>query len=144
MNIAVGFDHAGVTLRGVVIEHLEAAGHRIIDHGTRGSESVDYPDFAHLVSRSVLSGEALFGILVCGTGVGMSIAANRHKGIRAALCTNAYLARMVRAHNNANVLCMGARVTGPGAAADIIDTFLRTEYEGGRHDRRLDKIESCE
>ncbi len=141
MKVAIGFDHAGVDLRAIVIDRIRAAGHEILDFGTDSTASVDYPDHAHLVARAVESGEAALGVLVCGTGLGMSYAANRHAGVRAALCTDSYLARMSRLHNDANVLCLGARVIGAGVAADILDAFFATEFEGGRHARRVEKIE---
>ncbi|MCL4232968.1 MAG: ribose 5-phosphate isomerase B [Deltaproteobacteria bacterium] len=141
MKVAIGFDHAGVDLRAVVIERIRAAGHEILDFGTDSTSSVDYPDHAHLVARAVENGEAALGVLVCGTGLGMSYAANRHPGVRAAVCTDSYLARMARLHNDANVLCLGARVVGAGVAGDILDAFFATGFEGGRHARRLEKIE---
>lgn len=141
MKVAIGFDHAGVDLRAVVIDRIRTAGHEIVDFGTDSHASVDYPDHAHLVARAVATGEADFGVLVCGTGLGMSYAANRHPGVRAALCTDSYLAKMARLHNDANVLCLGARVIGAGVAADILDAFLTTDFEGGRHARRIGKIE---
>ncbi|MCC6160347.1 MAG: ribose 5-phosphate isomerase B [Deltaproteobacteria bacterium] len=141
MKVAIGFDHAGVDLRAVVIERIRAAGHEIVDFGTDSQASVDYPDHAHLVARAVEDGEAALGVLVCGTGLGMSYAANRHPGVRAAVCTDSYLAKMARLHNDANVLCLGARVIGAGVAADILDAFFTTGFEGGRHARRVEKIE---
>lgn len=140
-KVAVGFDHAGFVLRDIVLDRVKAAGHLCIDMGTKDSEPVDYPDFAHKVAGAVSRGEADWGVLVCGTGLGMCYAANRHKGVRAAACTNAYLAEMSRRHNDAKVLCLGARVIGPGVAARVLDIFFSTDYEGGRHQRRIAKIE---
>ncbi|MCZ7583223.1 MAG: ribose 5-phosphate isomerase B [Deltaproteobacteria bacterium] len=141
MKIAVGNDHAGLPLMKTLKEYLRARGHELVDHGTDSEDSVDYPDYAHEVAASVSSGKADLGLLVCGTGIGMSIAANRHPGVRAALCADGYMARMARMHNFANVLCMGARVLGPGVAMEILDVFLHTPFEGGRHERRVEKLE---
>ena len=139
--VALGADHGGVALKDALVLWLEERGAAFTDVGTAGEESVDYPDFAEEVVRLVLDGTARFGVLVCGTGIGMSIAANRHRGIRAALCTSSYMARMARAHNDANVLCLGGRVIGAGQAADILQAFLDGEFAGGRHTRRLGKID---
>ncbi len=142
MKVAVGCDHAGFPLKADVIEALAALGHEAHDVGASdATTSVDYPDFAHLVARTVASGEAGLGILVCGSGIGMSIAANRHRGVRAVVCSEAYSARMSRLHNDANVLCFGARVVGPGVARSLVETFVSTAFEGGRHARRVLKIE---
>lgn len=140
MRIAIGSDHAGLELKASVIALLEDKGIEVIDKGAYSTESVDYPDFAKAVSAVVLE-EEILGILICGTGVGISIAANRIRGIRAALCTDEFTARMSRAHNDANILCMGARVVAPGLAGSIVEAFLSTTFEGGRHARRLEKIE---
>ncbi len=139
--IALGADHGGVTLKDAVAEALRAAGHPVLDMGTDGTASVDYPDFAGQVCRAVLDGRARFGVLVCGTGIGMSIAANRHGGIRCALIHDVTGARLTRAHNDANVIAFGGRTTGVETALDSLRAFLATPYEGGRHDRRLQKIE---
>ncbi|MEC9464740.1 MAG: ribose 5-phosphate isomerase B [Myxococcota bacterium] len=144
MKIALGSDHGGMKLRQLIAEHLSEAGHTIADHGTDSSESCDYPKFAELVSRSVASGEAELGILVCGSGIGMSIAANKIEGVRAALCFNTYMGRMTRMHNDANVLCLGERVLGQGTALSVVDAFVSTSFEGGRHQRRLDLITQLE
>ena len=144
MKIALGSDHGGIKLRQLIAEHLSQAGHTIADFGTDSTESCDYPKFAELVSRSVTSGEAELGILVCGSGIGMSIAANKIEGVRAALCFNTYMGRMTRLHNNANVLCLGERVLGQGTALSIVDAFVSTSFEGGRHQRRLDLITQLE
>lgn len=142
-TVFLGSDHAGVALKAALVAHLQAAGHDVVDLGPAEAKSVDYPDFAKLVCRRVLDTPEAAGILVCGTGIGMSMAANRMPGIRAALCVNEYLARMTRLHNDANVLCLGERVVGVGLAAAIADVFLATDFEGGRHRRRVDLIESC-
>ncbi|WP_337876428.1 ribose 5-phosphate isomerase B [Elioraea sp.] len=138
--VAIGADHAGFPLKAALAEALAAIGHAVLDCGTDGTASVDYPDFAHAVCRAVISGQARFGVLVCGTGIGMSIAANRHPDIRCALVHDATGARLARAHNDANVLALGARMTGPEPALDALRVFLATPYEGGRHARRLAKL----
>jgi len=140
-RISVGADHAGWELKDALKAVIESLGLEVVDRGTNGPESVDYPDFAHRVCADVLSGDCDFGLLVCGTGFGMSIAANRHRGIRAAVCSESFGARMTRQHNDANVLCLGSRVVGAGVAEDILRVFLTTDYEGGRHARRVAKIE---
>ena len=137
----IGADHAGFELKTVLLDTLSAQGIRWKDVGTFGSESVDYPDFAFEVARGVASGRAVSGILICGTGIGMSIAANRVAGVRAALCNDLYTARMARAHNNANILALGSRVVGSGLALAIVQTFLETPFEKGRHRRRIKKME---
>ena len=144
MKIALGSDHGGINLRQLIANHLSDAGHVISDFGTESTDSCDYPKFAESVSRAVTSGEAELGILVCGSGIGMSIAANKVDGIRAALCFNTYMGRMTRLHNNANVLCLGERVLGQGTALSIVDAFVSTSFEGGRHQRRLDLITQLE
>ncbi|MGK7861481.1 ribose 5-phosphate isomerase B [Falsiroseomonas sp. E2-1-a4] len=138
--IALGSDHAGIGLKATLRAALEAAGHPVLDLGTHGPESVDYPDFAHAVCGAVLEGKARFGVLVCGTGIGISIAANRHEGIRCALIHDATGARLTRQHNDANVLALGARMIGAEVALDALNVFLTTPYEGGRHDRRVLKL----
>ncbi len=143
-KIAVGADHGGYELKGVIVEHLRQSGYVVQDFGTHGLESVDYPDYAYQVARAVAAGEYDLGILICGTGIGMSIAANKIVGVRAAVCGDTYSARMSRLHNNANILCLGGRVLGPGLALDIVDVWLRTEFEGGRHARRVEKIRQME
>lgn len=139
MVIAVGCDHAGFDL----MQNLKATltEYQVLDLGTHGPTPADYPRFALAVARKVASGEADRGILVCGTGIGMAIAASRIKGIRAALCTNEYMARMARAHNDANVLCLGGRVLGSGVAEGILEAFLHTAFAGGRHAERLALID---
>lgn len=138
--VAIGGDHAGLPLKRVLQEALAAAGHPLLDFGTNEAASVDYPDFAHRVAAAVQDGRARFGVLVCGSGVGMAIAANRHPGIRAAVLHHATEARLTRAHNDANLAAFGARLTGPEVALDALRAFLSTSYEGGRHDRRLAKL----
>lgn len=142
-TVCIGSDHAGLALKKVLVPLLEQDGWTVEDMGTETGDSCDYPDFAHGVCARVLETGA-FGILICGTGLGMSMAANRHKGIRAALCCLEFHARMAREHNNANVLCLGERITAPGLAAELARIFLTTEFAGGRHQRRIEKIESCE
>jgi ribose 5-phosphate isomerase B len=138
--VALGCDHAGPALKAALRAALEAAGHPVLDLGTDGPDSVDYPDFAHAVAAAVEQGRARFGVLVCGTGIGMAIAANRHPGIRAAVLHGTTEARLARAHNDANVACFGARVIGVETALDALRSFLATPYDGGRHDRRLAKL----
>ena len=137
----VGADHGGVELKAVLIERLQAWGQAVEDAGTDSAASVDYPDFAAKVAEGVASGRADLGLLVCGTGIGMSIKANRYAGVRAALCTTSYMARMARAHNDANVLCLGGRVLGAGQAEDILRAFMDGAFEGGRHARRIAKFD---
>ncbi len=139
-TIAIGSDHAGLPLKEALRAALEAAGHPVTDVGTHGPESVDYPDFAHAVCAAVAEGRAARGVLVCGTGIGMAISANRHPAIRAAVLHDGTEARLTRAHNDANVACFGARTTGVETAQDALRLFLETPYEGGRHDRRLAKL----
>ena len=141
MKIALGSDHAGFPLKKDIREYLELKGLEVIDVGTFSLDSVDYPDFATAVATKILDGNASLGILVCGTGLGMAITANRYIGIRAVTVSECYSAEMGRAHNNANVLCLGARVVGLGLACRIIDSFLNVAYEGGRHERRVAKID---
>jgi ribose 5-phosphate isomerase B len=143
-RITIGADSAGFELKGSVIAHLKKQGYEVIDMGTDSSESCDYPVFARKVSEDVLSNPGTLGILICGTGIGMSMAANKHNGIRAALCSDTYSARLTRNHNDANLLCMGARVIGPALALDIVDSFLGAEFEGGRHKRRIDMFVDIE
>lgn len=144
MKLAIGSDHAGYALKEVVKQHLISTGHTVIDYGTHDASSVDYPDYAALVSQSVMENESEFGILICYTGIGMSITANKFKGIRAGCVGDVEGAYLTRAHNNANVLCMGSRKTTDQLACDIADTFIRTEFEGGRHERRVKKMMDIE
>ena len=138
--IALGADHGGVALKNRLAAVMIEAGYQVADYGTDGPDSVDYPDFAHAVCAAVAEQRADFGVLVCGTGIGMSIAANRNPLIRCALVHDVTTARLTRAHNDANVLALGARITGEEVAMDILHTFLATEFEGGRHERRLAKL----
>lgn len=143
-KVAVGCDHAGLELKNQVAKVLGARGFDVVDVGTFGNDSVDYPDFASQVSRMVGSKEAAFGVLVCGTGLGMSIVANKYRGVRAAVCTTEFEARATRAHNDANVLCLGERVVGVGLGVAIAEAFFDTAFEGGRHERRVQKIADAE
>lgn len=138
MKISIGADHGGYRLKEAICSLLEELGHQVTDRGTDSEKSVNYPDFADVVTGDVLAGTADRGILICGTGLGMSMAANRKKGIRAALCQESFSARMSREHNNANVLCLGERVTGQGLAVDIVRTWLAAEFAGGRHLQRIE------
>jgi ribose 5-phosphate isomerase B len=144
MTIAIGADHAGFLLKEQLRRLLERQGHQVLDEGTHSTESCDYPDFAYAVARDLLAGRAERGVLVCSTGVGMSIAANKAPGIRAALGTTAEEVRLTRSHNNANVLTLGARFLDEAAASALVTTFLNTEFEGGRHARRISKIAEIE
>ena len=139
--IAVASDHAGVALKTEICRVLRNLGLEVEDLGPSETTSVDYPDYAHLMARAVSDGRIDRGILICGTGIGMSMAANRHPGVRAALCHDAYTAEMARLHNDANVLCMGARAIGGGVAEQIAKIFVETPFEGDRHQRRVAKIE---
>lgn len=140
-TLAIASDHAGFALKEQLKLALEQMGQRFEDLGTRDERSCDYPDFAHAVARGVAEGRFALGVLVCGTGLGMSMAANRHAGVRAALCTESFAARMARAHNDANVLCLGSRVVGAGVAQEILRAFLEGRFEGGRHAGRVAKLE---
>jgi ribose 5-phosphate isomerase B len=143
-KIAIGSDHAGFALKSQLADHLREAGHEVDDLGTHSEESVDYPEYGALVARAVVDGQAEYGVCVCGTGIGIGIAANKVKGARAAVVHDATSARMARQHNDANVVCVGARLTGSQAAADAVDAFLAAEFEGGRHQRRIDEITELE
>lgn len=144
MIIALGSDHGGVHLKATIKEHLLSQGHDVKDLGTHTEESCDYPDISRVVAKDVLEGDSEVGILVCGTGIGIGIAANKVKGIRAALCHDTFSAHAAREHNNANILTMGERVIGPSLALEIVDVFLRSKFEGGRHQNRIDKIAALE
>ncbi len=144
MRIAVACDHAGLTLKEEVVEGLQKLGHAVEDFGTHDNHSVDYPDFASRVARAVREGQVDAGVLVCGTGIGMSIVANKYRGVRAAVCTTEFEARMARSHNDANVLCMGERIIGAGVAADTLRAFLDGKFAGGRHADRVKKIMALE
>lgn len=141
LKVVIGADHAGFHYKEIVIDYLKARNIEFIDVGTYTPESCDYPEIARKVAEKVIHCEADRGILICGTGIGVSIAANKVHGIRAALCGDTYSARVSRAHNNANVLCLGSRVVGEHLALDIVDIWLKTGFEGGRHKRRVDMIE---
>lgn len=142
--IALGSDHGGLALKQEVIRHLEKKGVPFHDFGTYTEESCDYPLYAEKVGKAVAAGEYEKGVLVCGTGIGISIAANKLRGVRAALCGDCFSAEFTRRHNDANVLALGGRVIGPGLACRIVDIFLETEFEGGRHSRRLEQIAALE
>ena len=141
-QIVIGSDHGGFILKGQLIRHLESRGITVTDVGTYSADSCNYPDIADALCKRIQSGEFELGILVCGTGIGMSIAANKHSGIRAAACENTFSARMTRMHNNANVLCLGARVHEFEKIVEITDAFLGAEFLGGRHQRRVDMLET--
>ena len=140
-RLILGADHAGVELKQQLSEVAEEQGYEVRDLGTHSGDSVDYPDFAHKVADAVANDADALGLLVCGTGQGMSMAANRHPGVRAAVCADVFSAKMARQHNGANVLCLGARVVGHGHASEILRAFLGSTFEGGRHERRVRKIE---
>jgi len=144
VRIAIGSDHRGFALKEALKELLAELGHDWVDFGCQTEEPVDYPDIARPLAEAVATGEYERGILICGSGVGMSIAANKVKGIRAALCENSFTARLARRHNDANVLCLGSWCIGQGLAEDIVRLFLSEDFEGGRHARRLDKIRAIE
>ncbi len=142
--ITIGSDHAGFELKLKVIEHLKSRGIEVIDVGTDSADSCDYPAFARAVCKNVQDGVTELGILICGTGIGMSMAANKHRGIRAAACSDTFSARLTRLHNDANVLCFGERVVGFGLACDLVDNFIDADFEGGKHQRRVDMITAIE
>lgn len=141
-KIAIASDHGGYELKKAIVELFLEKGIEFDDIGTNSTESVDYPDFAHDVAGRIANGQNSRAILICGTGIGMSITANRYENVRAALCNDVFSAKMSRQHNDANVLVLGGRVVGPGLAREIVDTWLQAEFEGGRHLRRLGKIEN--
>ena len=143
-TIAIACDHAALDLKGEIIKYLESNGVEYVDYGTYTPDSCNYPDYAEKVCDAVTGGKQDLGILVCGTGIGMSMAANKCKGIRAACCTDTFSARFTRLHNDANMLCMGARVIGAGLACDIADIFINTDFEGGRHQTRVDMVMALE
>ena len=143
-KLVIGCDHAAPELKAIVRDHLIARGFDVVDVGTHTTDSCNYPDYAHALCEKIQSGECELGILICGTGIGMSMAANKHKGIRAACCSDTFSARLTRLHNDANVLCLGARVVGPGLAMDLVDAFLDAEFEGGKHKRRIDMFAEFE
>ena len=141
MKFYIATDHAGVDLKDYTVELLKEKGHEVIDLGPFDKTRVDYPDFAHKVASSVLEDNGSFGVLICGSGIGMSMAANRHDGIRAALCHDAYTAMVARGHNDANILCFGERIVGKGVAESILDAWIAGSFDGGRHCGRVEKIE---
>jgi ribose 5-phosphate isomerase B len=143
MKVIVGADHAGFELKEYVKELLARWGNEVEDVGAHSGASVDYPDYAQAACRKLLAGEADRAVLVCGSGVGMSMAANRFQGVRAVLCTGLYLARFSRLHNDANVLCLPGRLMGKGLAEEVLKTWLETPFEGGRHERRVKKMDEC-
>ncbi|MFC4722828.1 ribose 5-phosphate isomerase B [Geojedonia litorea] len=140
MKISIGNDHAGTEYKNAIVKHLEAKGIQIINHGTNTNDSVDYPDFVHPVANDVENNNVDFGILICGSGNGVSMTANKHNGVRAGLCWTKEIAALARQHNNANILSIPARFTAPQQAIEMVDTFLETPFEGGRHQKRVDKI----
>jgi ribose 5-phosphate isomerase B len=144
MRIAVGCDHGGFEHKNAIAEHLKERGFEVTDYGILELKSVDYPEIAEKLCKSIVDGENELGILVCGTGIGMSIAANKVKGIRAAACSEHFSAKYTRLHNNSNVLCLGGRVIGVGTAIELADLFVDTEFEGGRHQKRVDMITAIE
>lgn len=141
MKIAIGNDHTGVEYKFILKKFLEDTGHEVINFGTDETSSCDYPDYADKVAKAIQRGEADRGVLICGTGVGMSIAANKHKGIRASLCGDTYSAEFTRRHNDSNILVMGARVIGVEIMLSVAKVYFSTGFEGGRHQRRIDKID---
>ncbi len=144
MKIAIGCDHGGLEHKNAIKEHLESRGFEVVDSGIYEQVSVDYPDIAEKVCANIISGECERGFLVCGTGIGMSIAANKIKGIRAAVCSEHFSAKYTRLHNDTNILCLGGRVIGIGTALELADIFVDTEFEGGRHANRVAKITALE
>lgn len=141
MKIALGCDHAGIDLKTAIVDKLQSLGHEVVDCGTHSRESVDYPHYARAVAELVTSGQCERGVLLCGTGVGISIAANKIEGIRAVVCTEPFSAKLSRLHNNTNILALGSRVVGSELAQMILEIWLEAEFEGGRHARRVDLIE---
>jgi len=144
MKIAIGCDHGGLEHKNAILEHLKSRGFEVIDYGIYEQISVDYPQIAIKVAESITSKETELGVLICGTGIGMSLAANKIKGIRAAACSEHFSAKYTRLHNNSNILCLGGRVIGVGTAIELVDLFVNTAFEGGRHQRRIDLITEIE
>lgn len=144
MKVAIGSDHAGFSLKVIIHAYLESSGYQVIDAGPCDEQSVDYPDYAEQVARAIQKGEAQLGILICGTGLGMAISANKLNGIRAVTVTDCFSAKMARAHNDANILTLGSRVVGPGLAQHLVEVFLTTDFDGGRHLKRVQKITNLE
>ena len=143
MKFYIATDHAGYALKAFVKEYVREKGHEVVDLGPDNADRVDYPDFAKKCAHAVVADQGSFGILICGTGIGISIAANKVSGIRAGLCHDAFTAEATRAHNDANILCFGERVVGKGVIESMLDAFCDTEFEGGRHAGRVEKIETC-
>ena len=144
MKIGIGNDHSALALKAEIVEFLKEKGHEVVDYGTYTTDSCDYPVYGEKVARAVVAGEVEKGILICGTGLGISLAANKVKGIRAAVCSEPFTAKMARVHNNCNILAFGARVVGAELAKMIVETWLDAEFEGGRHQRRVDLITAIE
>ena len=144
MKIAIGNDHTAVSLKNHISDYLKNKGYEVLNVGTDSTQRTDYPIYGKKVAEKVASGECDFGVLICGTGIGISLAANKVRGIRAAVCSEPYSARLTRQHNNANIIAFGARVVGDAMAEMIVDEFLSTEYEGGRHQKRIDMITAIE
>lgn len=144
MKIAIGNDHVAVELKNIIKEHLEEQGHEVVDFGTNSTERFDYPISGYAVGKAVASGDVDLGVLICGTGVGISLAANKVHGIRACVCSEPYSAKLSREHNNTNIIAFGARVVGPELAKMIVDEWLDAEFQGGRHQRRIDMIAEIE
>lgn len=144
MKIAIGADHGGIHLKTAIVAHLKDLGHEVVDYGTDSSESCDYPLIALPLAKDVAAGDLALGILICGTGIGIGIAANKVPGVRAALCHDTFSAHAAREHNNANILTMGERIIGPGLALDIVDAFLAADFAGDRHERRVGEIAAIE
>ncbi|MEE1087067.1 MAG: ribose 5-phosphate isomerase B [Schaedlerella sp.] len=144
MKVGIGNDHSALELKAEIIKFVEAMGHEVVDYGTKTSESCDYPTYGEAVGNAVVNKEVDLGILICGTGLGISIAANKVKGVRAAVCSEPFTAKMAREHNNANIIAFGARVVGAEIAKMIVDAFLNTEFAGGRHERRVNMIMEIE
>lgn len=140
MKIAIGNDHAGTDYKQAVVQYLEEQGHQVQNHGTNSNDSVDYPDFVHPVAEAVASGKADLGVVICGSGNGVSMTANKHQEIRAALCWTAEIAQLAREHNDANIISIPARFTSQPQAVNMVKVFIETPFEGGRHQRRVDKI----
>jgi ribose 5-phosphate isomerase B len=139
--VAIASDHAGFELKTQLSDVIRTLGHEVLDLGTRNTDSVDYPDFGHAIAHAIVEGQAAMGVAICGSGVGISIAANRHKGIRAALCADGLTAALARRHNDANVLCLGSRLIGIETAKDCVNQFFATAFEGGRHQPRIVKLD---
>lgn len=143
-TIAIGCDHGGFELKNEILKHLQERGIKYKDFGVLENRSVDYPEIAVKVANAVVEGTCKLGILICGTGIGMSLAANKIKGIRAAACSETFSAKFTRLHNDSNILCLGGRVIGPAVACEMVDLFINTDFEGGRHQRRVDMIKGLE